>query len=129
MEAKDIMTREVVTVSPSLPVKMLANLLIKNQISGAPVADKKGQIVGLVSETDLIAKKGKQVKTIMSNKVVQITEETPVEEIARLMTAHKIRRLPVMRGKSLLGIVSRADVVGAIARGQHIALQTPTYDL
>jgi CBS domain-containing protein len=129
MEAKDIMTREVVTVSPSLPVKMLANLLIKNQISGAPVADKKGQIVGLVSETDLIAKKGKQVKTIMSNKVVQITEETPVEEIARLMIAHKIRRLPVMRGKSLVGIVSRADVVGAIARGQHIALQTPTYDL
>jgi CBS domain-containing protein len=129
MEAKDIMTREVVTVSPSLPVKMLANLLIKNQISGAPVADKKGQIVGLVSETDVIAKKGKQVKTIMSNKVVQITEETPVEEIARLMTAHKIRRLPVMRGKSLVGIVSRADVVGAIARGQHIALQTPTYDL
>ena len=129
MEAKDIMTREVVTVSPSLPVKMLANLLIKNQISGAPVADKKGQIVGLVSETDLIAKKGKQVKTIMSNKVVQITEETAVEEIARLMTAHKIRRVPVMRGKSLVGIVSRADVVGAIARGQHIALQTPTYDL
>jgi CBS domain-containing protein len=129
MEAKDIMTREVVTVSPSLPVKMLANLLIKNQISGAPVADKKGQIVGLVSETDVIAKKGKQVKTIMSNKVVQITEEAPVEEIARLMTAHKIRRVPVMRGKSLVGIVSRADVVGAIARGQHIALQTPTYDL
>jgi len=129
MEAKDIMTREVVTVGPSLPVKMLANLLIKNQISGAPVADKKGKIVGVVSETDLIAKKGKQVKTIMSNKVVQITEETPVEEIARLMTAHKIRRLPVMRGKSLVGIVSRADVVGAIARGQHIALQTPTYDL
>ena len=129
MEAKDIMTREVVTVSPSLPVKMLANLLIKNQISGAPVADKKGKIVGVVSETDLIAKKGKQVKTIMSNKVVQITEETPVEEIARLMTAHKIRRLPVIRGKSLVGIVSRADVVGAIARGQHIALQTPTYDL
>jgi CBS domain-containing protein len=129
MEAKDIMTREVVTVSPSLPVKMLANLLIKNQISGAPVADKKGKIVGVVSETDLIAKKGKQVKTIMSNKVVQITEETPVQEIARLMMAHKIRRLPVMRGKSLVGIVSRADVVGAIARGQHIALQTPTYDL
>jgi CBS domain-containing protein len=75
MEAKDIMTREVVTVSPSLPVKMLANLLIKNQISGAPVADKKGKIVGVVSETDLIAKKGKQVKTIMSNKVVQITEK------------------------------------------------------
>ncbi|HET8563238.1 MAG TPA: CBS domain-containing protein [Candidatus Binatia bacterium] len=129
MEAKDIMTRDVITVSPTLPVKTLANLLIKNQISGAPVADKKGKIVGVVSETDLIAKKGKQVKTIMSNKVIQITEETPVEEIARLMTAHKIRRLPVMRGKSLVGIVSRADVVGAIARGHHIALHTPTYDL
>jgi CBS domain-containing protein len=129
MEAKDIMTRDVITVSPTLPVKNLADFLIKNQISGVPVADKKGKIIGVVSETDLIAKKGKQVKAIMSNKVVEITEKTPVEEIARLMTAHKIRRLPVMRGKSLVGIVSRADVVGAIARGQHIALQTPMYDL
>ncbi|HET8562454.1 MAG TPA: CBS domain-containing protein [Candidatus Binatia bacterium] len=129
MEAKDIMTRDVVTVSPTLPVKTLATVLIKNQISGAPVADKEGKIVGVVSEADLIAKKGKKVKAIMSNKVIGITEETPVEEIARLMATHRIKRLPVMRGKSLVGIVSRADIVGAIARGQHIALHTPVYDL
>ena len=129
MEAKDIMTRDVVTVSPTLPVKTLATVLIKNQIRGAPVADKEGKIVGVVSEADLIAKKGKKVKAIMSNKVIGITEETPVEEIARLMATHRIKRLPVMRGKSLVGIVSRADIVGAIARGQHIALHTPVYDL
>lgn len=98
MEAKDIMTRDVVTVSPTLPVKTLATVLIKNQISGAPVADKEGKIVGVVSEADLIAKKGKKVKAIMSNKVIGITEETPVEEIARLMATHRIKRLPVMRG-------------------------------
>jgi len=129
MIAKDIMTRDVIIVSPTLPVKTLATLLIKNQISGVPVADKNGKIVGVVSEANIIAKKGKQVRSIMSNKVISITEETPVEEIARLMTAHKVRRLPVMRGKSLVGIVSRADIVGAIARGQHIALHTPVYDL
>jgi CBS domain-containing protein len=129
MEAKDIMTREVVTVSPTLPVKTLAAVLIKNQISGAPVADKEGKIVGIVSEGDLISKKGKKVKAIMSNKVIGITEKTSVEEIARLMAAHRIKRLPVMRGESLVGIVSRADIVGAIARGQHIALHTPIYDL
>lgn len=129
MIAKDIMTRDVIIVSPTLPVKTLATLLIKNQISGAPVADENGKIIGVVSEADLIAKKGKQVKAIMSDKVIQITEETSVEEIARLMAAHKIKRLLVMRGKSLVGIVSRADVVGAIARGQHIALHTPVYDL
>ena len=53
----------------------------------------------------------------------------PVEEIAALMTTHKISRLPVMRGEKLVGIVSRADIVGAIASGRHIALHAPIYDL
>ena len=129
MIAKDIMTKDVITVSPVTTVKSLAKILIQNQISGAPVADKKGKIVGVVSEADLVGKKGKQVKEIMSKRVIEIAEETPVEEIAALMTTHKIKRLPVMRGKKLVGIVSRADIVGAIASGKHIALHTPIYDL
>ena len=62
MIAKDIMTRDVITVSPTMTVKKLAMTLIKNQISGAPVADKNGKIVGIVSESDIVAKKGKQVR-------------------------------------------------------------------
>src|SRR5215831_7898 len=61
MIAKDIMTRDVITVTPTMTVKALAMTLIKNQISGAPVADKNGKIVGVVSESDIVAKKGKQV--------------------------------------------------------------------
>ncbi len=129
MEAKHIMTRDVITVSPAVRVKDLAKVLIRNQISGAPVADKKGRILGVVSEADIVAKKGKQVRDIMSKGLIEITEETPVEEIAGLMITHKIKRLPVMRGEQLVGIVSRADIVGAIASGKHIALHTPIYDL
>ena len=129
MIAKDIMTRDVITVSPTTTIKNLAKILIQNQISGAPVADKRGKILGVVSKADIVAKRGKQVKAIMSKRVVGITKETPVGEIAALMTTHKVKRLPVMHGEELVGIVSRADIVGAIALGKHIALHTPLYDL
>ena len=129
MNAKDIMTRDIITVSPSMSVKNLAMALIKNQISGAPVAAKNGKIVGVVSEADLIAKSGKDVKSIMSKKIISVSEDTSVEEIARLMTAHTIKRLPVMKDGAIVGIVSRADLVSAIAQGEHVAIHTPIYDL
>lgn len=129
MQAKDIMTRDIITVKPGMTTKNLAMMLIKNQISGAPVADKNGKIIGVVSEADLVAKKGKDVKAIMSKNIVSVSEDTPVEEIARLMTTHRIKRVPVMRDGAVVGIVSRADIVSAIARGEHIAIHTPVYDL
>jgi CBS domain-containing protein len=129
MIAKDIMTRDIITVTPTMTVKNLAMTLIKNQISGAPVSAKNGKIVGVVSETDIVAKRGKDVRAIMSKKIISVKEETPVEAIAQLMTTHKIKRLPVMRGDQVVGIVSRADIVSAIALGKHVALHTPVYDL
>jgi CBS domain-containing protein len=129
MLAKNIMTRDIITVKPNMTVKQLAMVLIKNQISGAPVAAEDGKIVGVVSEADILAKKGRQVKGIMSTRVVSINEETPVEEIAKLMAMHKIKRLPVMKGNKIVGIVSRADIVSAIALGSHVAIHTPVYDL
>ena len=129
MLAKNIMTKDVITVSPTMTVKNLAMTLIKNQISGAPVAGKNGKIIGIVSEADIVGKKGKDVKAIMSKKVISVNEETPVEEIAQLMTIHKIKRLPVMRGDQVVGVVSRADIVSAIALGKHVAIHTPVYDL
>ena len=80
-------------------------------------------------EADIVAKKGKDVRAIMSKKIISVTEETTVEEIAQLMTTHKIKRLPVMKGDKVVGIVSRADIVSAIALGKHVALHTPVYDL
>jgi CBS domain-containing protein len=129
MFAKDVMTRDIITVSPSTSVRALASLLIKNQISGAPVATKTGRIVGVVSEADIVAKRGKDVGSIMSKKVIRVSEDTAVEEIAELMNRHMVKRLPVMDGRKLVGIVSRADIVGAIARGEHVALHAPIYDL
>jgi len=129
MLAKDIMTRDIIMVNPKMTIKQLAMLLIKNQISGAPVAAEDGKIIGIVSEADILAKKARQVKGIMSTKVVSVNEETPVEEIAQLMAMHKIKRLPVMKGNKIVGIVSRADIVSAIALGKHVALHSPVYDL
>lgn len=129
MHAKDIMTKDVITVSPTTRVKNLAMLLIKNQISGAPVAGEDGKIIGVVSEADIVAKKGKDVKAIMSTNIISVTEDTAVEDIAKLMTTHRIKRLPVMRGEEVVGVVSRADIVSAIALGKHVAIHTPVYDL
>jgi CBS domain-containing protein len=129
MFAKDIMTKDVITVSPTATVRNLAMTLIKNQISGAPVAGRNGKIIGVVSEADIVSKKGKDVKTIMTKNIISVTEDTAVEDIARLMTTHRIKRLPVMRGQDVVGIVSRADIVSAIALGKHVAIHTPVYDL
>ena len=129
MIARDVMTRDIITVSPSLKIKDLARILIRNQISGAPVVDKQGKIVGIVSEADIIAKRGKETKAIMSKKVITVPVDASVEEIARLMAAHAITRLPVIDNGKIIGIVSRADIVQAIAMGEHTAIHAPVYDL
>jgi len=129
MIARDIMTRDIITVAPAMKIKLLAKTLIKNQVSGAPVAGKNGKIIGIVSEADILAKKGKDVKSIMSKKVISVPDDTTVEEIAQLMTTHNIKRVPVMNDAKIVGIVSRADIVSAIARGEHVAIHTPVYDL
>jgi CBS domain-containing protein len=129
MLAKDIMTSNVITVAPQTPVKNLARILTKNHISGVPVLDRKGKLLGIVSEADLIAKRGRLAKSIMSHHVTSVTEETPVEEIAKVLTTHKIKRVPVSRGEKLVGIVSRGDIVRALAMGEHMAMVTPIYDL
>ena len=129
MVAKDVMTRDIITVRASTKVKDLAMILIKNQISGAPVVDKNGNILGIVSEADIVAKRGKDAKAIMSKKVVTVREDASVEEIARLMMTHAIKRIPVTDDGKIIGIVSRADVVSAIAMGEHVSIRTPIYDL
>jgi CBS domain-containing protein len=129
MLARDIMTKRVVAVTPLTPVKQVAKILNQNHISGVPVVDKSGKLVGIVSERDLLARRGAQVKSIMSKSVIRVKEDTPVEDIASLMASRKVKRVPVIRGQHLAGIVSRADIIRAIALGEHIAMLTPVYDL
>lgn len=129
MLAKDIMTKDVITVRPKTPVKEVSTLLVQHRISATPVVDKDGRVVGVVSEADLMSKKGKEARDIMSDAVISVPEDTTVSEVASTMITHSINRVPVMRGSEMVGIVSRADIVRAIALGEHIALQSPIYDL
>ena len=129
MLAKDIMTKPVTTVKPSTTPRELAKIFTDHNISGVPVLDTRGKLTGIVSDGDILTRKGKRVSSLMSKRIISVREDAPVEEIANLMTAHKVKRVPVLRGEKLVGIVSRADIVRAIAMGKHIAMHTPIYDL
>jgi len=129
MLAKDIMTREVTTVKPELTIHELAKTFAQHHISGAPVVDEKGKVTGVVSDGDILSKRGERVSSMMSKPLIFVTEDVPVENIAELMIANKIKRVPVLNEEKLVGIVSRADIIQAIAMGKHIAMHTPIYDL
>ena len=126
MIARDIMTRDVYTISPQASVQEIAQLLSQKRISGVPVLDKDGKIIGIVTEADIISKvhrEGLCVADIMSAELIAVDEETPVGEIAMLLTERKIKRVPVMRNGKLVGIVCRADIVQAVAQGHLIIRQ------
>ncbi len=126
MIASDIMTHKVCTTRPETSVQELAQLLSSQRISGAPVVDDKGQIVGIVTEADIIGKvdrEGLRVADIMCRELITVEEETPVGEIASLLTERRIKRVPVVQKGKLVGIVSRADIVNAVAQGHLIIRQ------
>lgn len=123
MIASDIMTRHVYTIAPEKSVRDAANLLSEKRISGVPVIDGKGKMVGMLTEADIISKvdrEGLKVYEIMSRNITAVNEETPVDEIALLMSERKIKRVPVVHDDKLVGIVSRADIVRAVAQGTLI---------
>src|SRR5438046_9552612 len=123
MIASDIMTRHVYTIALEASVRDAANLLSEKRISGVPVVDGKGKMIGMLTEADIISKvdrEGLKVHEIMSSNITAVTEETPVDEIALLMSERKIKRVPVLRGDRLVGIISRADIVRAVAQGTLI---------
>ena len=148
LTAKDIMTKEVLTVTPETSIEELSGILMKNGISGVPVLDESGALYGIVTENDLISqnkrlhiptvvsfldaaiylessKKFEQevkrvtatkVKDICIRKVVTITEETTVLDIATIMSEKKVHLLPVVKGGKITGIVGKRDVVKAVSR-------------
>src|SRR6266699_870504 len=123
MVARDIMTRKVYTIFPEASVQEVAQLLSRKSISGVPVIDNDGKMIGIVTEADIIGKVNREdlrVADIMSPEIIVVDEETPVGEIAMLLTERKIKRVPVMRHGKLVGIVCRADIVQAVAQGHLI---------
>lgn len=147
-KAQEIMTKAVVSVPPDLPVERLAALLRDRKISGVPVVDAAGALVGVVTESDLIdqAKKihiptaitildsviflesakgmereigkmtGATVADICTKNPLTISEETPLDEIATIMAERHVHTLPVLRGKQLVGVVGKSDVIKTLAR-------------
>jgi predicted transcriptional regulator len=112
--ARDLMKTEVITVEPSLPAQAAAELLAFHRISGLPVLDH-GRLVGVVTEVDVIGKQGNTVAEIMTPNVVTVQEDTSARELATLLTSRGYRRVPVVRGDQLVGIVSRGDMVRWVA--------------
>src|SRR5262249_37752380 len=114
MQARDIMTHEVITIAPSASLQDAARLLSGYHISGAPVLDGS-TLVGIVTEADIIGKEGATVADIMTRRVVSVPEDALVDDIALILTSNRFKRVPVLRGDRVVGIVSRADIVRMIA--------------
>jgi len=143
--AKDIMTKKVITISKDATLAELAKLLIKNKISGVPVVDEKGELVGIVTEADLIIKESNlpfplsfsfaflesyesytkstkeyletRVKEVMSTNVKTAREDMPISKVVNIMINNNINRLPILNNDGkLTGIITRADIIKSIIK-------------
>jgi CBS domain-containing protein len=109
--ARDVMITDVVSAAPSDSVDEAARLLTFHDISGLPVCED-GRVVGVVSEADLIGKRGETVGAVMTSPAVTVSESTRLEHVAEQLTRQRIRRVPVVDDQGqLVGIVSRRDVL------------------
>ncbi|CEG06738.1 Inosine-5'-monophosphate dehydrogenase [Afipia felis] len=144
MRAHQVMTRNPITVTEGTSLREAALLMLENRISGLPVVDKFGKLVGIITEgdfvrraeigtqtrrarwlaffvgpgraaTEFVHEQGRKVGEVMNAQPVTVTEQTSLEEIVRLMEKHNIKRLPVVRGLQLLGIVTRTDLLRTVA--------------
>ncbi len=154
MKVRDIMSTKVVTVSPSTTVRDIAGLMVEKHVSGLPVLSDSGTLVGIVSEGDLLRRPelGTQkhrrrwvsffsgvdeqarefTKThalragdVMTEQVIHVSEQTPLGDVVGLMEKHNIKRLPVLSDGKLVGIISRADLLRALAARQVNPIPPP----
>ena len=151
MRAHQIMTRPVITVTPETTIVDAANTMLQKHVSGLPVVDAAGKLVGIISEGDFIRRSeigtqrkrgrflkiilgpgkaaadfvhehGCKVAEIMTPEPLTISEDTSLEEIVKRMEKNHVKRLPVTRGDQVVGIVSRANLLRAVA---SLARQIP----
>jgi CBS domain-containing protein len=144
MIASDVMTRNVISVPPDATVADAVALMLDRSISGLLVVDHSGMLAGIVTEGDLLRRDelgterrrswwlrliaspgrqaadftrthGRKVSDVMTQDVISVTVKSPLEEIVALMEEHRIKRVPVLDGNKVVGVVSRADLLRALA--------------
>lgn len=148
MLVRDVMVAPVITVKPSATVSEVAALLLKSKISAAPVVDANQKLVGIVSEGDLMRRveagterhrswwlealvgadtlaaeyvkaHGRTVSEVMTRNVITAEPHTPLHEVATLMEKRAIKRVPIVENGQLVGIVSRANLIQAVATARR----------
>lgn len=111
IRVRDIMSRYVVSVTEDTPVIEVARILAERRFSGLPVLDHDGRLVGVVSDFDLLARDGETAGEVMSPDTVSIPEDADIRTARSLLIEQRLARLPVFRGRELVGIVSRGDIL------------------
>src|SRR6185503_15359420 len=143
MKVRDVMTRKVLSIEPGATVLQAVRSMLQNKISGLPVVDTEGTLVGVVTEGDFLRRAetaterrrprwleflvgpgrlaseyvhthARKIADIMTPDPHTVTEDTSLEDVVHLMEKHRIKRLPVVRGKMLVGIVTRANLLHAL---------------
>jgi CBS domain-containing protein len=156
MRARQIMTNDVISVSPHTTILDAANIMLRCHISGLPVLDSDGTLLGMVSQSDFLHRKeigterkrpnwleifvgpgrvagdfvhehGRKVEDVMTRDPIIVEDNAPLDELVRLMEKHDIKRLPVMRAKSLVGIVTRSSILQAVS-SMACEIPDPTAD-
>jgi CBS domain-containing protein len=144
MHARQIMTSNVITVSPDTSIVAAADIMLQNHVSGLPVLDASGELVGVVSEgdflrrseigtqrrrprwlqfftspgrlaDDFVTERGRKVADVMTRDPITVDEETRLEELVSRMERNGVKRLPVLRDGTLVGIVTRSNLLQAVA--------------
>src|SRR5271169_5567485 len=144
MQVKDVMTQKVISVGPSEPILKAAQLMLQNRISGLPVVDKEGELIGIVTEGDFLRRgelgtqrrrpkwlefivgpgrlaeeyvhtSGRKVDEIMTTDPFTVAEDDSLEKVVEVMERRHVKRLPVVRAGRMVGIVSRANLMHALA--------------
>jgi CBS domain-containing protein len=144
MNVHQIMTPQVITVGVDAPIVKAVNLMLRHHVSGLPVVDSAGRLIGIISEGDFIRRAetgtehkrgrwlsyfagadrvaaefvhehGRKVGDIMTPNPFTVTEGTPLDQVAQIMESKNVKRLPVLRGERLIGIITRSDFLTAVA--------------
>ena len=118
--AADIMTENIVTACPEMTIQDAIEILLAKRISGLPVTDKEGHLVGVITEYALLAMAydhDMQHETVgqhMTCNVISVEADAPIRRVVDLCILHRVRRIPVMRHGRLVGLISRRDVLRAM---------------